>query len=125
MATSNIICVIEDNMPIRKLFCTLLKKSGYETMDFGDGRSALDWLEGNDVKAILMDILLPDINGTDLIKLVRNFGNHATTPVVAATGFAASQDREKFLELGFTGYLAKPINTSTFVNELENFINNN
>lgn len=122
MASDNIVCVIEDNTPIRKLFCTLLKRSGYETVDFDNGRSALDWLNNNKPKTIVMDILLPDINGTDLIKMVKGIEINKTTPVVAVTGFAATQDREKFIELGFLGYLAKPVNTSTFVSDLETII---
>lgn len=121
MNLENCICVIEDNVPIRKLFCTLLKRAGYETMDFDDGTSSSEWLKTNKVKAIIMDILLPDINGTELIKIVRE-GANKDTCIVAITGFAASHDREKFTELGFNGYLAKPINTTTFVADVENFI---
>ncbi len=123
MEVNKLICVIEDNTPIRKLFCTLLKKSGYETVDFDDGKSALAYLSASSPKAIIMDILLPDINGTDLIKLVHDISINKDTPVVAVTGFAATQDREKFIELGFRGYLAKPVNTASFVLDLEKLIN--
>lgn len=124
MSTKKVICVIEDNVPIRKLFSTLLRKAEYEVFDFDDGKSSVEWLTNNNADAILMDILLPDINGTDLIKLVRELPNHSNTKVIAATGFAASQDKEKFLELGFNGYLSKPINTSSFVSDIEQIINN-
>lgn len=123
MSANKTICVIEDNMPIRKLFSTLLRKNGFEVSDFPDAASALNWLKENNADIILMDILLPDMNGTELIILVRETARHINTPAIAVTGFASPHDKEKFIELGFNGYLAKPINTSTFVSEIENIIN--
>ncbi len=109
-------------MPIRKLLCTLLKRGGYETVDFDNGAESLEWLGSNKAKAVLMDILLPDINGTELIQSVRALEQHKETVIVAVTGFAASHDREKFSELGFNGYLSKPINTTTFIEDIEAII---
>ncbi len=116
------ICVIEDNIPIRKLFTTLLKKSGYEVSDFGDGSSAVEHLKSNKPDVILMDILLPDINGTELLTTVRGLPGLSNIKVIAITGFATNNDRDKYLELGFTGYLPKPINTSTFVSDIQSII---
>lgn len=123
MSNEKLICVIEDNTPIRKLYCTLLKRAGYETMDFEEGKPAIEWLASNPVRAIIMDILLPDMNGTELFHQVRQLSLHYTTPIIAITGFAATQDRQKFVNIGFTGYIPKPINTSTFVQDVENIIN--
>lgn len=53
---SQLICVIEDNVPIRKLFCTLLKKVS-ETADFGDGTGGLNWLKQNKPDLLIVDIL--------------------------------------------------------------------
>ena len=116
------ICVIEDNIPIRKLFAILLKKSGYDVSDFGDGSSALDYLKSNIPDVILMDILLPDINGTELLTSVRGLPGLGNVKVIAITGFATNNDREKYLELGFTGYLPKPINTTTFVSDIQSIL---
>lgn len=119
MENNFVICVVEDNAPIRKLFCTMLKKAGLETVDFGDGFSALSWLKNNPVNGILLDILLPDINGNDLLKKIKEIEYHKNTPVIAVTGFAQSQDRDKYLNEGFTHYLSKPVNTATFVNDIK------
>lgn len=112
------IVVIEDNAPIRKLFATILSKAGYEVIEFSDGNSALEALPTQAVSTIIMDILLPDINGTDLIGKVRDLDNCKDIPIIAVTGFAQSQDREKFLGFGFDAYISKPINTSAFVEEI-------
>jgi len=117
------ICVIEDNIPIRKLYVTLLKKAGFVTYDFGDGGSSLNWLKTNNVNGIIMDILLPDINGNDLVKQVKSLENHKKTIVCAITGFAQDQDKEKFLNDGFSHYLSKPINTATFIDDIKTMFN--
>ncbi len=113
------VCVIEDNIPIRKLFCTLLKKDGFDTVDFHNGNSAGKWLEDNEVSGIIMDILLPDLNGTELITIIRNIPHCKDIPIIAVTGFAQPNDREKFMELGFDSYIAKPVSTSSFVDDVK------
>lgn len=116
------ICVIEDNIPIRKLFTTLLKKAEYEVVDFGNSTDSLAWLKGNNASAIIMDILLPDLNGTELIKIIREMPLHNNVPIIAATGFASTQDQDKLIELGFDYYICKPINTATFTQEIKSVI---
>lgn len=119
----SVVCVIEDNLPIRKLFSTLLKKSGHEIHEFADGRTALEFVESTKPDGILMDILLPDTNGTDLLKKMRNIPNGQGIPIIAVTGFAQHNDKEKYLQAGFDGYIAKPINTQSFVDEVNNLFN--
>jgi DNA-binding response OmpR family regulator len=113
------ICVIEDNTPIRKLFTTLLKKSGYSTVDFSNGTTALEWLKDNISKVIILDILLPDANGQDILKYIRKQEHGAKATVIAVTGYAQENDKTRFLEIGFDAYIPKPINTSTFVEQVQ------
>ena len=118
---NKIICVIEDNKPVRKLFTTLLTKSGFTVFDFEYGLDAIEWLRKNQPVIVLSDILLPDTSGKDVLMAIREiYGD--TMPVVAITGFAHASDRAKYLELGFNSYIPKPINTSTFVSEVSDII---
>ena len=117
------IIVVEDNAPIRKLFYTLLSKQGYEVTDFGNGESLLKEITNLKPDLMVLDILLPDINGTELISRVRAFPHCAKIPIIAVTGFSTDQDAVKFKELGFNGYLSKPINTNTFIEEVKKHIN--
>jgi two-component system alkaline phosphatase synthesis response regulator PhoP len=117
------IIVVEDNTAIRKLFCTLLKKQGYEVADFGNGESVLKELNNLKPDLIVLDILLPDINGTDLIAKIRAIPHCSNVPAIAVTGFSTEQDAIKFKEFGFNGYLSKPINTDSFISEVKKHIN--
>ncbi len=116
------VCVIEDNTPNRKLFVMLLKKSGYEVFDFADAQSALDWLKTNEVAFVLMDILLPDMNGMELIQYVREIPKMQNKKIIAITAFTSTSDQQKFSQVGFDGFVSKPVNTSTFVKEIEAFL---
>ncbi len=117
------ICVIEDNGPIRKLLCTVLKKSGYDTIDFGDGKSSLEWLKENLPKALIVDILLPDLNGSEILEYIRAIDGGSDVTIIAVTGFAKAGDRDKYLQMGFDSYIPKPINTATFAQQVQDVIN--
>jgi DNA-binding response OmpR family regulator len=119
MDTQNKICIIEDNIPIRKLFSTILKRNGYTIIDFGNGKDALEWFKNNLPMCVLVDILLPDISGTEILKEIRKLKDGEKITVIAATGFAQASDRDKYLEMGFDAYIAKPINTATFASEIK------
>ncbi|MDC1067630.1 response regulator [Candidatus Kapabacteria bacterium] len=115
---SNPIAIVEDNTPIRKLFSTLLKKAGHQIIEFENGESAMEGLKNTSVSTIILDILLPDRNGSDMIGELRGIKGYDKIPIIAITGFAQASDRQKFIDLGFDAYLAKPINTSSFVEEI-------
>jgi CheY-like chemotaxis protein len=113
------ICVIEDNKGIRKMFCILLNKAGFKTVEFVDGNSALEWLSSNQAIGILADILLPDMNGTEILTAVRQLKNGDNITVIAVTGFALSSDKDKYLKMGFDGYISKPVDTHTFAEQVK------
>lgn len=116
------ITVIEDNEAINKLFTTILLRNGYDVSSFRNGMSALEALPNIQPDLIIMDILLPDINGTELIHKVKELDKLQNVPIVAVTGFATGKDCKKMIELGFSNYISKPINTTLFVEEVKKMI---
>ncbi len=122
MSPSPVLCVIEDNTAIRNLYCTLLKKADYEVVDFENGYSALAWIEGNTPGCVIMDILLPDLNGTELIDMIKDLPNGGDIPLIAVTGFAQPEDDVRYVELGFDSYIAKPVDTATFAERVKTIL---
>lgn len=120
---SQTICIIEDSKPIRRLFCTILEKSGFSTVDFEDAKTSIEWIKNNQADLIILDILLPDMNGTELLNQIRKVEGYASVPVIAITGFATANDKDKYLAQGFDAYMPKPVNTATFVQDVKAILN--
>ncbi len=118
------IAIVEDSPPIRKLFSTVLKKAGFNTIEFENASAALEGLKNQEVSTILLDILLPDKNGTELIEDLRSIKNYKDIPIIAVTGFALSSDQQKFMKLGFDGFIAKPVNIASFASEITDIRSN-
>lgn len=116
------VCIIEDNFPIRKLFTNLLKKNGFEVVDYENAKDGIEWLKLNKPDIIILDILLPELSGLDAIKIIREIPEYKQMPILAVTGFAAESDREKYLGAGFDHYITKPVNVATFADEVKSFL---
>lgn len=124
MSNSKKVCVIEDNLPIRKLFSAILKKGGFEVYDFDNAKDGIEWLKTTIPDIILLDILLPEISGLDAIKIIRAIPHYEDKPIIAVTGFAADSDKEKYISSGFNHYITKPVNVATFAQEVMGLLNN-
>ncbi len=122
MSNSNSVCIIEDNMPIRKLFSTLLQKNGFIVFGFDNALDGIEWLKLNVPAVIVMDILLPGLSGQEAVKIIRELPGYENIPVVAVTGLATFTDRDKLLGSGFNHYITKPVNVVTFAQEIINCI---
>ncbi len=117
-----LVCVIEDNKPVNKLLSTVLTKAGIECVSFFNGQSSLQWLKNHKPSAILVDILLPDILGTQLIEQIKNMPDYDEIPKIAISGLSGNLTREKILESGFDYFISKPVNITTFPDEIEKII---
>jgi len=83
------------------------------------GHEALASLEeSDDVAMVLMDIMMPEMDGYQTIQLIRKQPRFRRLPIVALTAKAMKGDREKCLEAGSSDYLAKPVNTEQLLNTL-------
>lgn len=111
-------CVVEDSDAIRRLIVLLIEKGKHTVVSFADGESAVEWLAENKPDILLSDIMLPGMSGVDVLHCVRDMPHGNDIQAIALTAFARQGDREKYLELGFNGYMAKPINPQTFLNEV-------
>jgi two-component system cell cycle response regulator DivK len=109
------ILVVEDNARNMALLRDVLQATGYRTLQASTGREALALAAAHRPVLVLMDIRLPDMDGTEALRLLRRDARTASIPVLAVTAQAMAGDRERFLAAGFDGYLSKPIDVDALL----------
>lgn len=102
------IAVIEDNPDNRFLVQALLEEL-YDLTEYESGAEAQAGLGQDCPDLVLLDISLPDMDGTEVLRWIREQEELESVPVVALTAHAMAGDREKFLAEGFNDYVTKPI----------------
>ena len=109
-ATTSIL-VIDDNATNRKLASLALRADGFEVSTAPDGESGLAAVRADHPALVYCDIHLPGIDGLEVTRLIKRQPDTAGTVVIALTAFAMPADRERALDAGCDGFLAKPIDT--------------
>ncbi len=102
------IAVVEDNPDNRMLVEAILDEL-YDIVEFETGKQAVAELVEAKPDLVLLDISLPEMDGTEVLEWIRGQDSLAGLPVIALTAHAMAGDREKYLDLGFDDYLTKPI----------------
>ena len=115
------ILVVEDNEQNLYLMQYILENNGYEVVIARNGGEALVLALQERPDLILMDIQLPDIDGLEVTRRIRASKADGSIPIVAVTSFAMTGDREQSLKAGCNGYIEKPINPETFLNEIKKY----
>ena len=109
------ILVVEDNEKNMKLVRDILQATGYHALEATSGEEALALAAETAPALVLMDIQLPDIDGSEALRRLRSDERTAGIPVLALTAQAMQGDREGFLAAGFDGYLSKPIDVDELI----------
>jgi CheY-like chemotaxis protein len=102
------IAVIEDNADNRLLARAILEGL-YDAVEYESGPEALTGMRGSPPALVLLDISLPVMDGTEVLRHIRDDARLKDLPVIALTAHAMAGDREKYLTMGFNAYVAKPI----------------
>jgi CheY-like chemotaxis protein len=110
------IAIVEDN-PDNRLLVQALLEDLYDVSEFETGSEAVQGLFEDDPDLILLDISLPDMEGTEVFRWIRDHEHLGEVPVIALTAHAMAGDREKFLAQGFNDYVTKPIVDETILLE--------
>ncbi|MDR3403877.1 MAG: response regulator [Chthoniobacter sp.] len=116
------ILLAEDNATNRYLETFLLEKAGFTVIHALNGAEALRFALADRPDLVLMDLQMPEMDGYEAARRIHAEPQLAGTPIVAVTSFAMTRDREKALQLGFAGYIEKPIQPQTFVAEISQFL---
>jgi len=116
------ILVIEDNEADMYLTRFIFKKCGYEVIEATSGEEGVELAIKERPDLIIMDEKLPGIDGLETAKRIRKSKAEDKFPIIALTAYAMAGDRERALKAGCTGYITKPIDPETFMDELKKYL---
>ncbi|HEY2473148.1 MAG TPA: response regulator [Terracidiphilus sp.] len=116
------VLIIEDNIANLELMTYLLDAYGHSVIGADNGLIGLELALGEKPDLIVCDVQLPDIDGREVARRIRNSYGLSSIPLVAVTALAMVGDSDRVMAAGFDGCLSKPIDPETFVQQMESFL---
>jgi DNA-binding response OmpR family regulator len=111
------VLVVEDDQALRKLFCAVLTKHNYQTVEAENGEEALDVLDRETVSLIVTDVMMPEMDGYELSSLVRDYDKKI--PILMITAKGEIRDKQKGVASGIDDYMVKPIDVNEMIFRIE------
>ena len=119
VAESPTILVVDDDTPIRSLLRQELGEAGYQVQEASNGKAALDMVRLSKPDLIILDVMMPEINGFDVAAVLKNDPATMDIPIII---LSIVQDKERGLRIGVDRYLTKPINTEQLFHEVDELL---
>ncbi len=120
------ILLVEDNLLNQKVVIYNLKKFNYNITAVTNGKDAIDFVTNNKVDLILMDLMLPEMNGFEITAEIRKVelqnAVENKVPIIALTANTLDNDRKKCMEVGMNEYLSKPFTANQLIEKIQQFI---
>jgi len=119
------ILLVEDNEMNRDMLSRRLARKGYDVAMAVDGRQGVEMAQTGDYDLVLMDMSLPEIDGWEATRLLRQADATMNLPIIALTAHAMAGDREKAMEAGCDDYDTKPIELPRLLGKIEALLERN
>jgi two-component system, OmpR family, alkaline phosphatase synthesis response regulator PhoP len=113
---------VDDEPDVTHLVRFHLAKSGYEVLTAASGREALEIIQARPPDLIVLDLMLPDIDGFGVCEILRRQASTAAIPVILLTAWATSDAQDLGLELGALDYLTKPFSPKELVERVRRLL---
>ncbi|MGE5630375.1 MAG: PAS domain S-box protein [Caulobacteraceae bacterium] len=115
------ILLVEDDKVNQMVIARMIREAGHKIITANNGIEALQILNEKEIDIVLMDIQMPDMDGIEATRRIRAKETAAgkRIPIIAITAYALQGDKERFLSVGMDGYISKPIQMKTFLDEIE------
>lgn len=113
----NTILIIEDDKHLLRLYASVLNKAHFKTIEALNGEEAFDILDKQYVDLIITDVMMPEMDGFEFSKLLRETGNK--TPILMITAKNTFEDKKRGFKLGIDDYMVKPIDVKEMVLRVE------
>lgn len=119
---ARVILIVEDEPRNRKLFRDLLQLKGYATLEATNGKQGVKIAREKKPDLILMDILMPVMDGLEAARILKTDAETKDIPIIALTSYAMKGDEERIRQAGCDEYITKPIDTREFVKKITEYL---
>lgn len=116
------ILIVEDEESLLKLESILLTSKGYEVQGVGDGRAALDAISRSKPDLVLLDIMLPEIDGFEVCRRIKEDDETRHIPVIMLTAKKSREDMARGEQVGADWYITKPFKSAMVIETIQRFI---
>ncbi len=118
-----LILVVEDYPDTRTLLSSLLRAKGYMVVEAGDGKEGVRQANRTNPDLILMDLALPELDGVEATRQIRQRLSHSETPIFAVSAFATSDVQKDALDAGCNEVFTKPLEIEPFLGKIRATLN--
>jgi CheY-like chemotaxis protein len=122
MTDSRKIVIIEDEPDTAEMYAEMMRISGYSVVKFFGGLSAVEQLVDQDSSAVVLDLMMPDLSGLEVLNYIKSQPALARIPVVIVSAKTMPEDIETGLKAGADAYLTKPVSYSSLKQAIDNAI---
>ncbi len=116
--------IVDDDPDVVAIVSQLVRAAGHQLTTSSESRSAVADIAEQRPDCVLLDIMMPEIDGLELCRRLREDESLQTTKIIMVTAKAFKFDERRALEVGADGYILKPIHPGTFVDRLERIVSN-
>lgn len=116
------IIIVEDEANIAESLSFLMEREGFEVTVLTDGAGAADHIAIAKPQAVVLDVMLPNRSGFDVLQDLRNRHNTASLPIMLLTAKGQARDRERALELGADAFVTKPFSNTDIIQQVKALI---
>ncbi len=116
------ILVVDDEPDVTSLLTLMLKSQGYNVISAGDGQEALDKARSESPDLILLDIMLPRLDGYKVARMLKFDENFSHIPIIMLTAKIQERDRQTGLEMGANDYVTKPFDTAALLGKIKDLL---
>lgn len=116
------VLVVDDEMMNRDLIAKILNKEGYDVLEASHGKEALEILDRDKIDLVLMDLMMPIMDGFEAIEMIRKLRCYDALPLIAVTALDDKQTHQRALQLGADRCISKPFELSLLVSSVKSVL---
>lgn len=116
------ILIIDDDLTLIKLTTAILSTNGYEVLSSSEAPVGLEMAMKENVDLIVLDVMIPIINGFNICRLLKSQEKYKNIPIVLLTSRSEEEDRKIGKEVGADAYIAKPLNRESFLATIKDLL---